>query len=160
MRPQRGKIDSKYCRLSFLAIPLIGYPIRTWDQCDQIWRNFTALAKYYKSWAIFWRFKSICQNCDFGKICFVNLAKKVWSIFLIFWNVRGIYFFFEMIESVNARAELFSTSKNLFGASPLLSNTSKTRRLNNAYRHFRQFHSKESRKAKAAGSCYKPPGCG
>ena len=34
-----------------------------WKQCDQIWRNFAKVAKFYKSSAIFWRFFNIWQNC-------------------------------------------------------------------------------------------------
>ena len=33
-----------------------------WAQCDQIWRNFATLAKFYKSLAIFWRFISYLAN--------------------------------------------------------------------------------------------------
>ena len=62
--------------------------LRVFKQCDQIWRNFTTLTKFYKSLEKYWRFISYLAKhyTDFVKFVTV-LGKFSLSQTAQYWNI-------------------------------------------------------------------------
>ena len=80
------------------------------EQSDQIWRNFTTLATFWKSLAIFEGFSSILSNCEpscwqmfwaIGQIFIIKMA-KYWKDILAIWShwLRAILVFLFQAKTV------------------------------------------------------------